>query len=346
MTSQGKRRASVLDVAKLAGVSVGTVSNVLNRPEAVAAATKDRVEAAIAELSFVPNGRARSLRAGKVMTVGVVVLDIRNPFFTEVARGIEDRLGRDGYTLMLANSDGDPDRERRSLRMFEEHGVAGVIVTTGSAGLGPIEAMHGRGVRVVLLETPSSIDGVPSVSVDNELGGALAVAHLLELGHRRIVFLNGPHAIRQCAERLRGARRAVTEAGLEPDEVLHEVCVDSLDAAGGDVAMRRLVEQGGGVPPAALFCVNDLVAIGVQRSLRRLGGHRLLREVAVVGYDDLDISAELAVPLTSVRQPALEMGRRAAELLTASDEEGALEGSAQHVSFQPELVVRASSTGA
>jgi len=328
----------VLDVAKLAGVSVGTVSNVLNRPDAVAQATKDRVEAAIAELSFVPNGRARSLRAGKVTTVGVVVLDIRNPFFTEVARGIEDRLGADGYTLMLANSDGERAREQRSFRMFEEHGVAGVIITPGATGVGEIAAMHRRGVKVVLLENPSTIPGVPSVSVDNELGGALAVGHLLEQGHRTITFFNGPHGIRQCAERWRGARRAVVEAGLDPDEVLREVRIENLDAAGGDAAMRGF-HAAEGAPPSALFCVNDLVAIGAQRALRHLGGHRLLRSVAVVGYDDLDISAELAMPLTSVRQPALAMGQRAADLLIT----GSAGSAAQQVVFQPELVVRASS---
>lgn len=318
---------------------MGTVSNVLNRPETVAPATRARVEAAIEELSFVPNGLARQLRAGTITTVGAILLDIRNPFFTEVARGIEDRLTAADHTLMLASSDDDPAREARYLRLFEEKGVVGLLVVPGSLDVEPLRAVQRRGVRVVLLDAASSSPDLSSVSVDDAAGGALAARHLLELGYRRLTFLNGPHTIRQCADRLRGIREAVADEGLDPDVVVEEVRLTSLDAGGGDVAMGRLVDASGGRPPEAVLCVNDLVAVGVQRALRRLGGTALLSRVACVGYDDIDIASELAMPLTSVRQPALEMGYRAADLLLAR---GPGEP-AEHVVFQPELVVRASS---
>jgi LacI family transcriptional regulator len=267
------------------------------------------------------------------------VLDIRNPYFTDVARGVEDRLGQDDHTLMLASSDDDPERERRYLRLFEEHGVLGMLVVPGSAGTRAVEEVHRRGTRVVLLDHASSVPGIPSVAVDDRAGGALAAGHLLSRGHRRVVVLNGPHTIRQCVDRWQGARDAVAGAGLDPDEVLREVTVPTMDARGGDQAMRGLVEQNDGAAPEAVMCVNDLVAIGAQRALRALGGTALLRSTALVGYDDLDIASELASPLTSVRQPALEMGYRAAAILLEDDA-----STVQDVVFQPELVVRDSST--
>ncbi len=329
------RRASVVDVAKLAGVAVGTVSNVLNRPEVVAPATREKVQAAIEELHFVRNGRARELRAGRISTVGAVLLDIRNPFFTDVARGAEDRLARDDFTLMLASSDDDPAREGKYLRLFEEHGVHGMLVVPTQPDLAPLLAMQQRGVRVVVLDAPSSLPELSSVAVDDEAGGALAAAHLLARGHRRLTFLNGPHTIRQCAGRRAGVDRAVREAGLDPAEVVREIPLAMLDAAGGDAAMQGVLDSDG--VPGAVFCVNDLVAVGVQRCLRRVGGTDLLSRVALVGYDDIDIASELAVPLTSVRQPTHEMGAAAADLLLRADQ------TVEHVVFHPGLVVRASS---
>ncbi|HEY5554829.1 MAG TPA: LacI family DNA-binding transcriptional regulator [Cellulomonas sp.] len=336
-TEARRRRASISDVARLAGVAVGTVSNVLNRPEIVAPATRARVEAAIKEMSFVPNGVARQLRVGTITTVGVVVLDIRNPFFTDVARGVEDRLALADYTLMLASSDDDLDRERKYLQLFERHGVVGLLVVPSSHDLDHLLEIDRRGVRVVLLDAPAGGSGLSSVSVDDEAGGALAMGHLIERGHTQVVMLNGSHDIRQCAARLVGARRAAAAAGLDPDDAVHEVRLRALDSASGIEATLALTDAPGG-PPPALFCVNDLVAVGVQRALRLRGGTALLESVAIVGYDDIDIASELAVPLTSVRQPTHEMGYRAADLLLAPDS-----AEIEQVVFAPELVVRASS---
>ncbi len=149
-------------------------------------------------------------------------------------------------------------------------------------------------------------------------------------------MLNGPHAIRQCAGRRAGADRAVVAAGLDPDEAIREISLTSLDAAGGDAAMAALIAEPAG-PPPAVMCVNDLVAVGVQRALRQAGGTALLSRIAIVGYDDIDIASELAVPLTSIRQPTHEMGWAAADLLLRPEQ------GVENVVFQPELVVRASS---
>lgn len=332
------RRSSIGDVARLAGVSVGTVSNVLNRPERVAEATRERVLDAIQRLSFVPNASARQLRAGTITTVGAIVLDIRNPFFTEVARGIEDRLEQAGHTLMLASSDDDPEREARYLRLFEEHGVSGLLVVPTGDDLAPLLTLAARGVNVVLLDVPSPTTALSSVAVDDLAGGRVAGEHLLDLGHKEIVMLNGPHTIRQCRDRLDGLRRAVERRGLDPTTAVREVPLTSLDASGGAAAFARLLDDG--EAPRAVFCVNDLVAIGVQREIRRRRPE-LLSRTALVGYDDIEVAAELATPLTSVRQPTHEIGFRAADLLLARRAEG--DPVRDHVVFQPELVVRSTS---
>ncbi|WP_265520430.1 LacI family DNA-binding transcriptional regulator [Oerskovia flava] len=332
-----RRRASINDVARLAEVSVGTVSNVLNRPDRVSPTTRERVVAAIAELSFVPNGSARQLRAGTITTVGAIVLDIANPFFTDVARGIEDRLTQDDYTLMLANSEEDPEREQRYLRLFEEHGVQGVMVVPSDERIDHLLALRARGVNVVLLDRSSPLDDLSSVAVDDVSGGELAARHLLEQGHTRIAFLNGPHAIRQCVERHTGVVRALEAAGLDPAEALVEITVPSLNADGGEAGTRELLASAD--HPSAIFCVNDLTALGALRTLRH-EGVRVPDDVAVVGYDDVTFAAELGTPLTSVRQPTHALGFRAADLLLAA----AAGAPAEQVLFQPELVVRASST--
>ena len=331
-----RRRASIVDVATLAGVSVGTVSNVLNRPDRVAAATRERVEQAIARLRFVPNGPARQLRVGTITTVGAIVLDIANPFFTDVTRGIEDRLSRDDYTLMIASSEEDPERESRYLRLFEEHGVRGVMVVPAADEVEHLVRLHERGVRVVLLDRPSPVPELSSVAVDDVLGGELGARHLLAQGHTRIALLNGPHTIRQCADRHAGVVRALVAAGLDPATALEEITV-SLNADGGEAGTLELLERARAHRPTALFCVNDLVALGALRTLRRQGVS-VPDDVAVVGYDDVTFAAELATPLTSVRQPTHELGARAADLLLRGQD-----AAPEHVVFRPRLVVRESS---
>jgi LacI family transcriptional regulator len=341
VTTSAARRSSIGDVARLAGVSVGTVSNVLNRPERVAPATRDRVLEAIERLSFVPNASARQLRAGTITTVGAIVLDIRNPFFTEVARGIEDRLTPANHTLMLASSDDDPEREARYLRLFEEHGVSGLLVVPTGDDIDPLLALAARGIHTVMLDLASPTDSLASVSVDDVAGGRLAGEHLLDLGHRRITMLNGPHSIRQCRDRLAGLQRAVERRGLDPDAVVREVRIPSLDAGGAAAAFAPLLAED--PVPHAVFCVNDLAAIGVQREIRRRRPE-LLGQIALVGYDDIEVAAELATPLTSVRQPAHDVGWRAADMLLTRDADGGRVR--DHVVFQPELVVRDTSVPA
>ncbi|SED53737.1 LacI family DNA-binding transcriptional regulator [Ruania alba] len=334
----GPRRPSVTDVAKEAGVSVGTVSNVLNRPDSVSPATRAKVEQAIAELRFVRNASARQLRSGEISTVGAVVLDIANPFFTEMARGIEDRLAQDDHTLMLCSSDENPDREARFLRLFEEHGVRGVIATPSHGSLDGLLALRERGIEVVLLDHTSPVPEVGSVAVDDVGGAALAIEHLLGLGHTRFVFVNGPLTLRQCVDRRDGVVTTLAEHGLDPAEVLTEVSLDSLNADAADAAVRRLLAESG-PRPTAMFCANDFTALGALRALRD-NDVSIPEDMAVVGYDDVVFASMLTTPLTSVRQPMHTLGWTAADMLLTESGTDA----ARQVEFAPELVVRGSST--
>lgn len=327
------RRAGVKTVAERAGVSVGTVSNVLNRPESVAEETRQRVEAAMAELNFVRNASARQLRAGESTVVGAIVLDLRNPFYTALARGIEDRLLADGLMLMMASSDEDPDRERRWLRLFAEQGIRGLLVTPSKDTAEHLAAVSSLGIPAVLLDSHSS--SFASVGADSVSGARQAVRHLLEQGHRRIAHLSGPEQLEQSRERLQGAREAVVEAGLDPEAVL---IVRHLPTMSADDGQRGFIEVMASEQdaPTDFFCINDIVALGVMRELR-LRRMEIPRDMAVVGYDDVTFASELMTPLTSVRQPMHQIGWTAADIL--------LSGAApdHHELFRPELIVRESS---
>jgi LacI family transcriptional regulator len=329
--------AGMKDVASLAGVAVGTVSNVLNHPDLVRPLTRARVEAAMEQLGFIPNGSARQLRAGRSRCLGLVVLDVTNPFFTEVARGVEDYAQAAGYAVILCNSDEADDKERRYLRVLEEQRVRGILITPVHGRAPELRRIRERGTPVVLLDRPGSA-GQCSVAVDDRRGGEIAVSHLLGLGHRRIALVNGPVAIRQCADRRRGALRAVEQAGLDPTAVLTEVTVPAMNARAGAVAADKLL---GGPKPTAVFCTNDMLALGL---LRRLGqvGVAVPGDLAVVGYDDIEFAADAAVPLTSVRQPKYQLGRAAAELLL-DEADRPDQHEHRRIVFKPELVARASS---
>jgi len=329
---------SIRDVARRAGVSVGTVSNALNRPELVAPETLERVRSSIEALGFVRNGSARQLRAGQSRTVGLVVLDITNPFFTDVARGVEDAASDAGLSVILCNSDGDPDKEARYLDVLAEERVQGILIVPASADGGRrLQALRERGIAVVLLDRRATQASHCSVSVDDVAGGRLAVRHLLELGHRRIAFV-GSGAVRQVKDRLRGATEAVVRAGCPRDQLI-VVPVPALNVQGGRAAAAALAAIPASLRPTAAFCVNDLVALGLIQGATRLG-LAVPGELSVVGYDDIDFAESAAVPLSSVRQPRQELGRAAAELLAEEVSGGPHEH--RRVVLQPELVVRAS----
>jgi LacI family transcriptional regulator len=335
------RSAGIKDVARLAGVSVGTVSNVLNRPDRVSDATRTRVQAAMAELRFVRNESARALRAGRSRTVGVVVLDVANPFFTDVAAGVEEVAEAHGAMTVLCNSGQDAGRERRYLDQLVEQRVLGILVTPVDGGGQRLSEVRERGVPVVLVDRAAADPGC-SVAVDDVLGGRLAAEHLLGRGHERLAFVGGPLAIDQVRDRHTGVLAALSAAGRgEGSLVVVETAALAIDE--GRAAGARLAALPAARRPTAVFCANDLLALGLLQEMtrRRVG---VPEDLAIVGYDDIEFAAAAAVPLSSVRQPRQQLGRAAMELLMDEVRDPVGHAHRQLV-FEPELVVR-ESTGA
>ncbi|GGK92347.1 LacI family transcriptional regulator [Curtobacterium luteum] len=328
---------SVRDVAALAGVSLGTVSNVLNRPDKVAPATVERVQTAIASLGFVRNDSARQLRAGRSSTVGLIVLDGGNPFFTDVARGAEDAAMAQGLAVLIGNSDESAERERTYVDLFEERRVAGLLVSPAGDDLGRLERLRDQGTAVVLVDRRADDEHFASVSVDDVAGGRIAVEHLAAVGRRRVAFVGGPSGIRQVADRLAGARLAATTAGID----LEVVPTRSLSVLEGRRVGEELQARPAAERPDAVFAANDLLAVGLEQAFIMRGSVAVPEQIAIVGYDGIAFAEAAVVPLTSVRQPAQDLGRRAIELLVAQVEHGQ-DIDLEHVEFTPELVVRQS----
>jgi LacI family transcriptional regulator len=325
---------SVRDVAIRAGVSIGTVSNVLNTPAKVATSTAERVHAAIAELGFVRNDAARQLRAGSSRTVGLVLLDVRNPFFTDVARGAEERAAVEGLSVLLANSDERADREAAHLDLFEEQRVRGILISPVRESVPHLERLRDRGIPAVLVDRLATTDGFSSVSVDDVGGGERAVRHLLGIGRRRILFVGGPLDLAQVRDRLRGARAAVEAV---PGARLDVLPIGALTMAHGVAAGREILALDR--RPDAVFAANDLVALGVLQGVGLIGGLRVPEDLALVGYDDIEFAASAVVPITSIRQPSAQMGAVALELLLAELADGTEH---RRIVLEPELVVRGS----
>lgn len=332
--------ASIRDVAQRAGVSVGTVSNVLNRPSEVSADSVDRVHRAIEELGYVRNDAARKLRAGVSSTVGFVVLDGQNPFYTDVVRGAEDEAIRHGMALLHGNTDEDHARERLYIDLFEEQQVRGLLIAPYGDVTGRLHRLRERGIAAVLVDRFSGDGRFSSVSVDSVAGGRLAVEHLLDTGRRRIAFVGGPFDIRQVTDRLAGARAAVENSEVDADlEVLvtEAMTVEEGASAGGRILARPPRER-----PDAVFAANDLLALGLLQSLVVDGRMLVPEAIAVIGFDDIPFAAAAAVPLSSVRQPSRMIGRTALRILL--EEAADPENIPRQTVFQPELVTRASTS--
>ncbi|WP_158852129.1 LacI family DNA-binding transcriptional regulator [Saccharothrix deserti] len=334
----GSKPAGIKDVAERAGVSVGTVSNVLNHPERVSHRTKARVETAMADLGFVPNEFARQLRSGRSNTVAYVMLDASNPFFIDVARGIEEAADAADVSLFSCNSDNRVSRESTYLNRLEQQRVQGILITPIDPDAAILDELPQRGTPVVIVDRNRGGNTHCTVAVDDVLGGALAVQHLIEAGHERIAYIGGPDTLGQVRDRRLGALKAVTEAGMAPDALV-DLRTSALSVAEGRNAGERLAGLPAATRPTAAFCANDLLALGLLQTCVGLR-IRVPTDLAIVGYDDIDFAAAAAVPLTSVRQPRLDLGRTAAKFLL--DEAGNPNHEHSQVLFTPELVVRAS----
>jgi len=333
--------ASVRDVAREAGVSLGTVSNVLNNPQNVAPENVAKVQAAIKKLSFVRNDAARQLRAGRSRGIGVIVQDIRNPFYAELTRGAEDEAVDFDLGILIADSADDAERQRFILGLFEEQRVLGILATLITDNLEILQGIKRRGTPVVIVDRKSPDATISSVSVDDVAGGNMAVEHLLGSGRSRIAFAGGPLSELEMSERLDGARGAVANhpgAQLEVFETVEQTVLEGR-RIGGEVIARSPGDR-----PDAIFAANDLLALGIMQAVVLSKEISIPRDLALIGYDDISFAQTAIVPLSSVRQPSSEIGAHAVKLLVEeSQSESAIQP--QQFVFHPTLVVRESTSG-
>ena len=325
---------SLRDVAKRAGVSVGTASNVLNRPGIVAPETAKRVHQVIEEMGYNPNGYVKQMSAGHSRTLGLVVPNVSNPFFAEVARGVEDAAASKNYAVFLCNSGESNQREERFMSVLIEQMVRGVLITPTSIKPAHIKLLKERGMSVTLIDAPGKSSTECSVSVNDVRGGEIAIEHLVNFGHKNIAWVCGPETIPQAADRSRGVSAAAKSLKVS---VTH-VGTNGMTFAAGEEAVPQILALS--PRPTAIFCGNDLLALGVMRGLMA-SGVRIPDDISVIGYDDIEFAPSAAVPLTSIAQPAYQLRFTATKLLL-SECEGVETHAHQDVRFQPELIVRSS----
>lgn len=301
---------TIKDVARHAGVSTMTVSRVINNSGYISSEARERVAQAITKLDYLPNALARSLRFKQTKTIGLVLADIANPFFTTLARGVEDAAGAHGFSVLFCNTDESESVEAAYLSTLLQKQVDGVLLVPASDESRTIPQLRERGVAVVTLDRRVADPAVDTVRGDSEGGACALVTHLIELGHSRIAVITGNQSVSTAADRVAGYRRALDAAGIALDPDL--ICGDDFSPEGGYRATRALLELR--PRPSAIFGGNNFIAFGAFRALRE-AGLRVPEDCSLVTFDDLPESWLMTPFLTTVNQPAYMIGRQAAELL-------------------------------
>lgn len=304
--------------------------------------TAKRVQKAIEQLGFVRSDLARQLKAGKSNTLGLVVFDAGNPFFNEIARGAEDAAANKSYSILLGNSDNTAEREKQYLHLFDQQRLAGVLISPIREIYEQINELRNHGTQAVLVDRKEDPERCCSVSVDDYSGGRMAVQHLLSIGRRSLVFVAGPITFQQVADRLAGAMSAVSEFG-------NGAQLSVLESANMTViAGRNVGQEIAKLPkdkrPDGIFAANDLLALGIVQAFMFNNEIQIPGEIALIGYDDIDFAEAAIVPLSSIRQPARLIGSNAVELVIDEIQNPDTHTHKQ-ITFQPELVIRASTAG-
>ncbi|MCX7730900.1 MAG: LacI family transcriptional regulator [Candidatus Caldatribacterium sp.] len=302
--------ASIRDVARLAGVSVSTVSRVINRRGKASKATEERVWKAIEALQYRPNLLARSLRNQKTRLLGLLVPDIDSPFFARLAKHIEEAAYRKGYNLILCNVGEDPKRERDYLEILIQRQVEGIILLRVSDESLLFRIPHFSKIPYVVLDRTLQKEEAPTVKLDNIAAGALAATHLLKLGHRKFACITGPQKISVSRERLEGFLTILIQAGIPPKDIF--VVEGDFKIDGGRKGMEKVL--GHFLPPFALFCMNDMMAFGaIQVAKER--NWQVPEDISVVGLDNNPLCEVFSPPLTTVAQPFDQIAKAGIALL-------------------------------
>ena len=326
---------TIREVAESAGVSYATVSHVINNTRVVSPETRERVLAAMTALNYRPNALARSLRRGKTNTLGLVLPDSANPFFAEISRSIEDEAFNKGYSVFLCNTELDTQRELFYVDVLSKKQVDGIIFVAAGDQADSLDFLIRENMPVVMIDRDVPNVQVDAVLPDHQLGGYLATRHLLELGHTRIACIAGPSSITPSAERITGYRKALEEAGVPYDEKL--VIRGDYHAQSGLEITTSILQMN--PRPTAIFALNDLMALGALRAAAE-ANCSIPQDLAVVGYDNLELSQFTNPPLTTIAQPKQEIGVQAVNLLVRRIDQKGLPPS--RLVLPPELIIRRS----
>jgi LacI family transcriptional regulator len=326
---------TIREVAEIAGVSYATVSHVINNTRVVSPETRQRVMDAMAELNYRPNALARSLRQGKTNTLGLVLPDSANPFFAEISRSIEDEAFNKGYSVFLCNTELDTRRELFYVDVLSKKQVDGIIFVAAGDQADSLDFLAREGMPVVMIDRNIPNVEVDAVLTDHQLGGFLATRHLLQLGHKLIACIAGPSSITPSAERITGYRNALEQVDIPYDEKL-VIRGDYHSQSGMDITHSILQMD---PRPTAIFALNDLMALGALRAAAE-AGCSIPGDLAVVGYDDLELSQFTNPPLTTIAQPKKEIGLQAVSLLVERISQN--NRPPRRLVLPPELIVRRS----
>ena len=326
---------TIQDVAKKAGVAPMTVSRVINHSGYASLDVQQRVRAAVIELGYLPNTLARGLRIKRSHTLALILSDITNPFFTTVARGVEDAASQAGYTVIFGNTDESEEKESRYLDQILQKQVDGVLWVPAGESDHMVQLIRSHGTPLVVLDRKVPGELVDTVRCDSEDGAYQLTHHLLELGHHQLALLAGPHGVSVVADREAGFRRALAEFGGRPPTVYYGPFTQE---SGYALAQAAVAAQ---PRPTALVAANNFLAIGAYKALRD-AGLEVPDDVALVGFDDLPVGLLFDPFLTAAIQPAYEMGRQAAELLITRLSEPA-PAQPQEIVLPVQVVIRQSS---
>jgi LacI family transcriptional regulator len=300
---------NINDVAKRAGVAPITVSRVINNSGYASEATRKRVEEAIAELGYVPNTLARGLRSKRTNTLALLMTDITNPFFTLIARGVEDAASESGYTVIFCNTDESESKEQKYTQILVQQQVDGVLLVPACSNPKSVEFLQSKDIPVVLLDRSVPGASADLVRCDSRNGAYQLIKYLIALGHTRISIITGPPGVSTSEDRVVGYQQALTEAGLSEHERIYYGSFTQ--SSGYELTMQTLTAS---ERPTALFGTNNFISIGIMKALRD-SGVKVPEDIAVVGFDDLPTALIVDPFLTVAAQPAYEMGQKAAALL-------------------------------
>ncbi|MCK5768557.1 MAG: LacI family DNA-binding transcriptional regulator [Candidatus Atribacteria bacterium] len=329
---------TIKDVAKLAGVHPSTVSRVINNDSRISEKTKNKVIYVINKLGYTPNAIARGLKTKRTNTIGMLIPDITNPFFADLARGGEDEASENGFNVILCNSDEKLEKERTYLEILKEKRVDGLIL--GSVHIKDKSIFRLEKIKYPYILVSRDIEGLDKncIIVNDIAGGTMATEHLIKLGHRRIAHITGPLKVKSAINRLEGYRIALKKNHIEYKEELVEE--GDFRIAGGYKAMKKLLKMS--ELPTAIFAANDLVAIGAMQAIQKRKYH-IPKDFCIIGFDDIKLASFVYPTLSTIRQPMLEMGNLAVKTLLRIIKGG--EFNQKKVILKPELIVRESCRG-